>query len=80
MPSTKPSQHGTRGECACVLQASRSDPPHSRRGQGWLAGGRDPVDSLTGQTFAIVEHYAANVNRSKLGKAAMLKFDRKTNV
>lgn len=31
----------------------------------------------TGQSFAIVEKYARRVNRKKLGKAAMLKFEAK---
>jgi integrase len=33
------------------------------------------VASITGQTFAMVEHYAARVDTRKLGKAAMLKFE-----
>ena len=33
------------------------------------------VASITGQTFAIVEHYAARVNQRKLGKAAVLKME-----
>lgn len=31
--------------------------------------------SITGQTMAIIEHYAARVNNRRLGQAAMLKFD-----
>lgn len=34
------------------------------------------VASITGQTYAIVEHYAARVNTKKLSQAAMLKFER----
>lgn len=33
------------------------------------------VQAITGQTMEVVEHYAAQVNRRKLGGAAMLKFD-----
>ncbi len=33
------------------------------------------VASITGQTYAVVEHYAARVNNKMLGKAAMLKFE-----
>ncbi|NBC37322.1 tyrosine-type recombinase/integrase [Novosphingobium sp. FSY-8] len=33
------------------------------------------VSSITGQSIQMVEHYAARVNRRKLGTAAMLKFD-----
>lgn len=33
------------------------------------------VAAITGQTFAIVEHYAARVNTKHLGQAAMLKFE-----
>lgn len=33
------------------------------------------VAAITGQTYAIVEHYAARVNTRKLGRAAMLKFE-----
>lgn len=33
------------------------------------------VSAITGQTHQVVEHYAAKVNRRKLGKAAMLKFE-----
>lgn len=35
------------------------------------------VAAITGQTFQVVEHYAAKVNNRKLGKAAMLKFERR---
>lgn len=35
------------------------------------------VAAITGQTFQIVEHYAARVNTKHLGQAAMLKFERK---
>lgn len=34
------------------------------------------VAAITGQTYQVVEHYAAAVNTRKLGKAAMLKFER----
>jgi len=34
------------------------------------------VSAITGQTFAMVEHYAARVDTRKLGGAAMLKFER----
>ena len=39
------------------------------------------VSAITGQTHQVVEHYAAKVNRRKLGKAAILKFEaaRKTS-
>lgn len=39
------------------------------------------VSAITGQTHQIVEHYAAKVNRRKLGKAAIVKFEqaRKTS-
>ena len=39
------------------------------------------VAAITGQTYDVVEHYAAKVNRRKLGQAAMLKFEagRRTN-
>ncbi len=33
------------------------------------------VASITGQTYQVVEHYAARVNNRKLGQAAMLKFE-----
>lgn len=33
--------------------------------------------AITGQTFQVVEHYAAKVNTRKLGKTAMLKFENK---
>lgn len=33
------------------------------------------VAAITGQTFQVVEHYAAKVNTRKLGKAAIYKFD-----
>lgn len=33
------------------------------------------VSAITGQTHQIVEHYAARVNRRKLGRTAVLKFD-----
>ena len=33
------------------------------------------VAAITGQTHQIVEHYAAKVNRRKLGQAAIVKFD-----
>lgn len=33
------------------------------------------VSAITGQTHQVVEHYAAKVNRRKLGKAAILKLD-----
>ena len=33
------------------------------------------VSAITGQTHQIVEHYAAKVNRRKLGKAAIIKFE-----
>lgn len=33
------------------------------------------VASITGQTFQVVEHYAAKVNRRKLGGAAIVKLD-----
>ncbi|MGE8143092.1 tyrosine-type recombinase/integrase [Novosphingobium sp. NPDC080210] len=33
------------------------------------------VASITGQTFQVVEHYAAQVNKRRLSKAAMLKFE-----
>lgn len=32
------------------------------------------VSAITGQTHQVVEHYAAKVNRKKLGKAAIVKF------
>jgi len=32
------------------------------------------VSAITGQTHQVVEHYAAKVNRRKLGKAAIVKF------
>lgn len=35
------------------------------------------VAAITGQTFQIVEHYAARVNTKQLGQAAMLKFEGK---
>lgn len=35
------------------------------------------VAAITGQSFAMVEHYAARVNTKQLGSAAMLKFERK---
>lgn len=34
------------------------------------------VAAITGQTFAIVEQYAARVNRKKMASAAMLKFEK----
>jgi len=34
------------------------------------------VAAITGQTYQIVEHYAAKVDNRKLGQAAMLKFER----
>lgn len=34
------------------------------------------VSAITGQGFQIVEHYAAKVNRRKLGKTAILKFEK----
>lgn len=37
------------------------------------------VSAITGQTFGIVEQYASKVNRRRLGKAAILKFDRSEN-
>ncbi len=39
------------------------------------------VSAITGQTHQVVEHYAAKVNRRKLGKAAIVKFElaRKTS-
>lgn len=37
------------------------------------------VASITGQTFEVVEHYAARVNNSKLSDAAMLKFERRSH-
>jgi integrase len=33
------------------------------------------VSAITGQTFQVVEHYAAKVNNDRLGQAAMLKFE-----
>lgn len=33
------------------------------------------VASITGQTFQVVEHYAAQMNRRKLSKAAIVKLD-----
>lgn len=33
------------------------------------------VAAITGQTYQVVEHYAARVNTRKLGQAAMLKFE-----
>jgi integrase len=33
------------------------------------------VAAITGQTYSVVEHYAAKVNTRKLGKAAIVKFD-----
>lgn len=33
------------------------------------------VSAITGQSLAMIEHYAAKVDRKKLGTAAMLKFD-----
>ena len=33
------------------------------------------VAAITGQTFQVVEQYAAQVNRGKLGKAAILKLE-----
>lgn len=38
------------------------------------------VAAITGQTFKIVEHYAARVNNRKLGQAAMLKFENKRKI
>jgi integrase len=35
------------------------------------------VAAITGQSFGVVEHYAARVNQTKLGRAAMLKFERR---
>ena len=34
------------------------------------------VSAITGQTHQVVEHYAAQVNRRKLGKSAIVKFER----
>ena len=34
------------------------------------------VSAITGQTHQVVEHYAAKVNRRKLGKSAIVKFER----
>lgn len=34
------------------------------------------VAAITGQTHQIVEHYAKRVDRRKLGKAAILKFEK----
>ena len=33
------------------------------------------VSAITGQTHQVVEHYAAKVNRRKLGKSAIVKFE-----
>lgn len=33
------------------------------------------VAAITGQSFGVVEHYAARVNTARLGRAAMLKFE-----
>ena len=33
------------------------------------------VAAITGQTYKIVEHYAANVNTRKLGSAAIVNLD-----
>ena len=33
------------------------------------------VAAITGQTHQVVEHYAAKVNRRKLGKSAIVKFE-----
>lgn len=33
------------------------------------------VAAITGQTHHVVEHYAAQVNRRRLGKSAILKFE-----
>lgn len=38
------------------------------------------VAAITGQTHAMVEHYAARVNRRRLGASAILKFDAGRNV
>jgi integrase len=37
------------------------------------------VAAITGQTYQVVEHYAARVSTRKLGKAAMLKFEVRRN-
>lgn len=37
------------------------------------------VSSITGQSFQMVEHYAKRVNRKRLARTAMLKFERGTN-
>lgn len=33
------------------------------------------VAAITGQTFQVVEHYAAKMNRREMGKAAIVKLD-----
>jgi len=33
------------------------------------------VAAITGQTYGVVEHYAARVNRRHLGKAAIVKLE-----
>lgn len=38
------------------------------------------VAAITGQTFQVVEQYAAQVNRGKLGKAAILKWEKHRRV
>ncbi len=58
--------------------------PHGLRKNAVIAlleaGGTVPeVAAITGQTFQVVEHYAAKVNTRKLGKAAMLKFEARRN-
>lgn len=35
------------------------------------------VAAITGQTLQVIEHYAARVNRKKMGKAAILKWEKR---
>lgn len=43
--------------------------------RGARSAGFAEVAAITGQTHQIVEHYAAKVNRRRLGKAAIVKLE-----
>lgn len=67
---------GTRRAEVCAVKAV----PHGLRKNAVIAlleAGCTvaEVAAITGQSYAVVEHYAARVNTERLGSAAILKLD-----